>query len=82
MAEADGYVLVYVRYHVERRVRTGTRSRAEGSAMAEKIAGTLFEEQEKKMWRRENWRPAGLTPPPVQVKPEAGPFNAPRIVPR
>jgi len=80
-AARDGYVLIYVRYHVERRVPTGSRSRDEAEAMAEAIETTLVDEQERKMWRRPDWRPDGLEAPPL-ARPEAVSFNAPRILKR
>jgi len=76
----DGLVLVYVRYHVKRRIHTGTHDLAEADRMAVALTEDLEAEQREKALRRPDWRPEGVeAPPPVQMKPKSAPFNPPRV---
>ena len=82
-AGPGGFVLVYRRYQIRRYVKTGTHVLAEAERMAEDLTERLEREQIEKARRRSDWRPPGLdVEPPAPPKPDAAPFNTPRIVKR
>jgi hypothetical protein len=84
LEDATGYILRYRRYGVRRDIRTGVHDRGEAMAMAERLTEQLEHEQQAKMQRRPDWRPAGLEAPPSppqHTEPRRS-FNPPRIIAR